>query len=251
MHATDLDLTPKHRGELASPDAAAGLSESASTFKKMELLSLPRLHVLALVILWLGGVASGAVWLWRYESAAGSEAAAPAQWPSDSSVGARPTPGSSEGSRLPLVLLFAHPRCVCTLASLDELEWLLSHSQDRVEAWVVLVVPPGAPPDWEQGEIARRAAAIPGVRVWTDRGGFEAQRFGARTSGQVLLYDTAGRLAFRGGLTPGRGQRGAAGSSRSPLPGLEYLRQVASAPVFGCPLFDPVACDAGGPACQR
>jgi hypothetical protein len=41
-----------------------------------------------------------------------------------------------------------------------------------------------------------------------DVGGAEASRFGARTSGYVLLYDASGKLTFQGGITGSRGHAG-------------------------------------------
>ncbi len=41
-----------------------------------------------------------------------------------------------------------------------------------------------------------------------DDDGAEAKRFGAETSGQTLLYDERGTLAFSGGITGSRGHAG-------------------------------------------
>ena len=41
-----------------------------------------------------------------------------------------------------------------------------------------------------------------------DDDGAEARRFGAETSGQTLLYDARGALAFSGGITGARGHAG-------------------------------------------
>ena len=68
--------------------------------------------------------------------------------------------------------------------------------------------PSGAPDGWADSDIARDAAAIPGVLTFRDEDGDEARRFGAATSGHVMLYDAAGRLHFSGGITPARGHEG-------------------------------------------
>jgi hypothetical protein len=54
----------------------------------------------------------------------------------------------------------------------------------------------------------RDAAAIPGVHPIEDIDGGEIRKFGAATSGQVLLYDASGRLQFNGGITASRGHAG-------------------------------------------
>jgi hypothetical protein len=81
------------------------------------------------------------------------------------------------------------------------------------------------------------AAAVPGVRVVRDDGA-EAWRFGARVSGQVMVYDHAGRLQFSGGITGARGHEGD-NAGRDAIEALLAGRpHAASAFVFGCLLFD-------------
>jgi hypothetical protein len=73
-----------------------------------------------------------------------------------------------------------------------------------------------------------------------DEDGFEAKRFGAKTSGQVVLYAPKGALLFSGGITVSRGHQGS-------NPGLESLITCLTQsnpdrtpwPVFGCLLLDP------------
>ncbi len=203
-----------------------------------------RLPLVALTFAWLAALAAGQVWLLRYQYTTGRAGAAPASWPPDSSV--RPVPGRFT------LLLFAHPRCPCTRASLAELARVVARSGREADVFVVFVLPPGAPAGWERGGLWDTAAAIPGVRVWADRDGREARRFGAETSGLALLYDPEGRPAFRGGVTAGRGHEG-------DNPGREALLAMLTgreagygeADVFGCPLFDDEPPRAeGGPECS-
>ena len=82
-------------------------------------------------------------------------------------------------------------------------------------------------------------AGLPGLTIWDDEGGALARRFGVRTSGHVLLYDSKGRLLYSGGITPARGHRGdnlrpRRGAGRAVRQG---SRQ-SSTPAFGCPLFE-------------
>ena len=63
------------------------------------------------------------------------------------------------------------------------------------------------------------------------------------TSGQVLLYQPSGRLAFSGGITPARGHSGDNPGSDAVLSLVRReARQADGVPVtcrvFGCPLFD-------------
>lgn len=51
-------------------------------------------------------------------------------------------------------------------------------------------------------------ARIPGAHRVIDHGSVEACRFGARISGEVMLFDASGALRFHGGVTPSRGHEG-------------------------------------------
>jgi hypothetical protein len=187
------------------------------------------LFLVVLAIAWLAAVGVGGRWLLDYQAAPGDPVEAPGDWPAGSAVRLEP-------DRFTL-LWFAHPHCPCARASLDELSWLLSRAGGKVEAHLLFVVPPGAPSGWAETDLWRRAAALPGARVVVDEEAREARRFQAETSGQVLLYNPRGRLVFRGGITAGRGHRGA-NTGRHAV--LCWLRSGSAgpteAPVYGCPL---------------
>lgn len=180
----------------------------------------------AAVGLWLALSIGGLAALTRRAGTPGEGASAPARWPAASQV-----PLARER---PTLLFFAHPRCPCTRASLDELARLVARA--RAEVTVLLACPPGADAGWGDTDLARAAAAIPGVRVVRDVDEAEAARFGVATSGQVLLYDVDGALRFAGGITAGRGHAGD-NANRSSLEAV-LAGQVpgADAPVFGCEL---------------
>jgi hypothetical protein len=185
--------------------------------------------VLGTGIVWAAAVASGMSLLWDYSLAAGAPAAAPATWPAGSAltrVAGRPT-----------LVVLAHPRCPCTKATIAELAGLMRYGSDRMKTHVLFSVPAGSGPEWQQTELWRSAASIPGVDVTSDVDGVEARRFGALTSGQVLLYDGDDRLAFAGGITAARGHVGpsiGATTVRSVLEGRPGGQRRAR--VFGCAL---------------
>jgi hypothetical protein len=155
---------------------------------------------LAIVALWAIAVAAGMGMLWRYKNTPGEGASAPVLWPTGTGfVRAR--------DRMTLVL-FAHPRCTCTRATLTELAWLIDHNRAAVSVQVAFMQPPGVDEDWVQSDTYRRVGEMHGVARVIDHGGAEARRFGAATSGQALLYDASGRLLFSGGLTGSRGHPG-------------------------------------------
>ncbi|MFN0022108.1 MAG: hypothetical protein ACKVP0_27995 [Pirellulaceae bacterium] len=103
---------------------------------------------------------------------------------------------------------------------------------------VAFVQPPGTNTDWAHTDIWQAAAAIPGVAVALDHHGLEARRFGARTSGEAFLYDSAGRLVFQGGITPARGHEGDSAGKTAIARWIAAPPAEARAPVFGCPLLD-------------
>ena len=183
----------------------------------------------ALTTAWAAACVGGLSGLAWYASTPGASAPA-ADWPADSRL-----PRSSGGDTL--VVLF-HPKCPCSRATLANLAVLMAHCPaGRVRAVAVFVRPAGVPVGWERTDLWASAAAIPGVTVVADDGGAEAARFGAATSGQALLFDPAGRLRFRGGLTPGRGHAGDSGGSDAVLAVARGEPRAADqTPVFGCPL---------------
>lgn len=175
-------------------------------------------------------VALGFHALWRYSGTASAAAEnVPDTWPADSRI-----PLSRDRATL---VLFAHPKCPCTHASLDELAWLLTALEGKAEARVLFVRPTGAPEGWERTDRWNRAVEIKGATVACDVDGVEAARFHARTSGQVVLYDTAGRLLFQGGITPARGHQGDnAGRRRVVSLVRTGSADAATNEVFGCGL---------------
>lgn len=202
--------------------------------------------LIAFGCVWLLAASAGLLWLARYESTPGVAASAPQRWPDASRIERVPS--------RPTLVMFAHPHCPCTRASIDELARLMTQVQGvAVDAYVVVLKPDGLGDEWDRTDLWRSAAAIPGVQVMDDDGGREGERFGAATSGQTLLYDAAGRLVFSGGITAARGHEGD-NDGRSALVALLTTGVAAQADtaVFGCPLRDqPASCVAGTSTCLQ
>lgn len=182
-------------------------------------------------VLWGVAVAGGFAGLWRYKSAPGAQGAAPLAWPAAA--------GLRLHSDRATLLMFAHPQCACTRASLAELARLMARLHDRVSASVVFAVPRDGGESWARTDLWSSAARIPGVSVQTDEGGVEATRFGVATSGGVVLYDRRGSLLFRGGITSARGHEGNSfGTERITSLLTRGAADRPSAPVFGCALAE-------------
>jgi hypothetical protein len=181
-------------------------------------------------LLWGVAVVTGFNEFVRYETTSGDTLAHKSHWPADSTLIL--TPG-----RFNIVML-AHPRCPCTRASLDELQELLARNGNKAVAHVLFWMPPDADEAWRQTDLWRRAAANPNVHLHADENGVEARRFGAATSGHVVVYDQTGRLQFSGGLTNARGRSGDSIGSAA----IDQIIAGKSPPrtqtsVFGCRLF--------------
>ena len=193
---------------------------------------LKRGGVVLMGLLWACGAAAGFKTLLVYAGAPGATAAAPVQWPGASPVPRRPG--------MPTLIMLAHPRCPCSRASIGELAWIMARAGGKVAVHVFFVKPEGSPAEWEKGDLWRSAASIPGVAVHRDEKGVAAGLFGAETSGQTLLYDGSGRLAFSGGITGARGHAGA-NAGREAVHALLSGKGAAriEAPAFGCALAAP------------
>jgi hypothetical protein len=189
--------------------------------------------VLAMVcLLWGAAVTAGTVLMWNYAQQPGRTGNTASAWPAESRI--------MRSGKLPTLVMFCHPQCPCTRASLGELSRLLADIHGQVEAQVLFFKPAGLPDDWARTDLWRSAEEVPGVRVQIDEDASEARRFQVETSGHALLYDTRGRLLFSGGLTAARGHEG----DNAGCDALAALLRGTTAaegrtPVFGCSLLAP------------
>lgn len=182
-----------------------------------------------LMFIWLSTLAGGFYWLLEYKNTPGATAEPPKRWPQASIL--------SRDSRQPTLLLFLHPHCDCSYASLHELKDLLGEISVRPCIYVLFASPDSVEDTWHQTGLFEEAKTLKNVNVVVDRGDQERQRFRSWTSGQVLLYDANGELQYNGGITRARGVRG-------DNPGRHSIRQLLKgsqsegpdSPVLGCPL---------------
>ena len=158
----------------------------------------------------------------------------PPEWPVECSIAIE--------QNEPTLLVFVHPKCPCSQATVAEMEQLLRRIESAAGAHtpqsrIIAVVPKDYDPSWLQTVSIARALALPRAELFIDEGGVEAQRFGAEVSGTVLYYCSAGVLQYGGGVTAARGHAG-------PNVGRENLReaianrppQFPTIPAFGCRL---------------
>jgi len=190
-------------------------------------------HMLSIVALsvWAAMVSYGVASLLIYNTKPGQAASAPLSFPD--------APEEEESHGRPLMLVFLHPHCPCSRATLDQLEAILVSNEQEFACRVLIVVPSQAEPGWENGPLIERVENIAGISFERDFGGMSAKRFAAATSGQVFFYDSDRSLAFSGGITASRGHAGENVGARAIFNLLENKRSPSTmAPVYGCPLFN-------------
>lgn len=200
---------------------------------------------------WAVLVVMGLSALLAYEMSPGSGATPPPAMAADAEI-----PGKATADYT--LVMAAHPRCPCTRASLRELAVLMTRLHGRLTATVWFYTPAGEAADWAHTGSWEAAAALPGVTVKADPEGTTAGRLGAKTSGQVLLFDPAGRQVFAGGITGARGHEGDnAGLRAVEALVLGQATEPVTTPVFGCSIFDepadgaPASANASSEAARR
>jgi hypothetical protein len=120
---------------------------------------------------------------------------------------------------------------------MDGLARVVAGASEKLVVYVLVMTPSEAEEGWQKTDVWDAAERIAGVHVISDRDAVEAQIFGARTSGQTLLYSPDGNLVFRGGLTASRGHAGPSLGQESILSLLHgQPAEVVETDVFGCAL---------------
>jgi hypothetical protein len=183
------------------------------------------------LLAWCALIVLGFGYLVGYSNTPGRAALPPPAWPVESKI----EPDSAN----PTLLMFLHPYCPCSRASLEELSRIIARADRPAQAVIAFVLRGGTASELQEADLWKAAAVIPGARLWVDIGGLESMRFRAATSGEAMLYAANGRLLFHGGIT---GARGHVGDNRGAAAILSWLNtdqaERATSFVFGCPLAD-------------
>lgn len=191
-----------------------------------------------LLFVWISAVAGGFVWMVRYESRPSVAGVASSDWPDN--------PQIENDDPLPVLVMFAHPKCPCTRASVGELSRLMADCQGLVRAYVAIIEPPRVEDGWSDTVLRSTAEKIPGVQVIIDKDAELARTFHAETSGETFFY-VNGQLRFHGGITVSRGHRGE-NAGRSSIAQILHgsfehanAKAVCQSPVYGCALHDSIS----------
>lgn len=180
---------------------------------------------------WVAALVVGVLFLSQYETTAGARGAGLPQWPAASTL--------PRMAGRPTIVVFVHPKCACSRATATELAAVMADSRHQATVDVVVIEPTSVGEGWAADGTWERFKQLPRSSMVLDRGGIEAARFGARTSGYIVAYDAAGRLRFSGGITASRGHAGDNANRRLLLEQLARATAAARvSDVFGCGLGD-------------
>jgi hypothetical protein len=155
------------------------------------------------------------------------------RWPQDS----RLVQESSER-----LVIFIHPQCPCTRATLSELEAVLA----RHTVATTLVVS-AIDPEWLTSTVMQHINRIQTgypalIDVFLDNDGSESECFEASASGHCMYFNRQGRKVFSGGITASRGHVGDNDARYRLMELIQLNSEVCTLetpslfPVFGCRL---------------
>jgi len=203
---------------------------------------MKRLEVMALI--WGAAIILCVAELTNYQFTPGDLASVPTHWPESSQFDLSETEST--------LVLFVHPQCPCSRATLSELHRLLDREPSPPLVEIAFIQPEGTNEDWVKSDLWDHAQIIPHAETVIDHQATEAARFGVRTSGHCLVYTPSRKLIYSGGLTSSRGHAGA--NNRTQIVH-ELLAEPTSEPqateVFGCSLFKNSEDSLGCPHCRK
>jgi len=188
--------------------------------------------VLMAAILWIVSIGACLAAMSSYRWTPGQSGTVPEKWIPNSLI-------QPDGQRSTLVM-FAHPRCPCTQASLAEFQNLTAQSRTPVQAVIVFYCPDDRGPEWRNTSNWTTARGLNGVSVIEDSNGQLAALFAAECSGLTCLYSPEGTLQYAGGITSGRGHQGEstglAALQKFLVPGPPERTTPVQCSVYGCSL---------------
>ena len=165
--------------------------------------------------------------LMNYSAEAGAHIRVLNRWPAQTQL----SPANK-----PHLVMFLHPGCVCSKASVAELSRLLAEAPE-LTTQVVFMQTPKLEKLYKENSLLTQVKRLPRTKIIIDQEGKESKIFGAETSGLTHLYNELGELVFDGGLTMARGHEGDSVGKKSILEYLKGQKNIKSSLVFGCDIF--------------
>ena len=202
-----------------------------------------------LVLFWLAIICSAWVFAADFEKRPVALEPTLTSWPPESLICKKTGQDSKQTG--PKLLMFVHPNCPCSQASIAELAKFLSRNK-FLDSYAVFIVPDNVDGSWLESKNWSEAQKIPGLQCFADYRATESRLFHARGSGETFLFAGDGRLLFHGGITAARGHQGAntgldklqLAAIKSRIPQFESNPEAVAAsavkstvyPVYGCSL---------------
>lgn len=191
----------------------------------------------ALVCLWFLTASLSMLTLVAYASEPGDAPHLVTTWPANAPI--------NHDKSADTLLLFIHPRCPCSSATLAQLARIVAAAPSPPRTIALLSRPRGTQiAAWDRGALTEALNRIPNTIILPDPNGAIARQFGATTSGYCMLFDQQGNATFAGGITPARAHQGdntgATRLARALRPEAPPIASICS-PTFGCPLVLPHA----------
>jgi hypothetical protein len=178
-------------------------------------------------VLWLGSILGWSSLLAKHQFRPGTVSTFKQDWPQASRL--HPSPDSLT------IVVFAHPECPCLSATLTETERLQTLLREPCRLFVVFADDPAF--DLLRSRHFRRVSDWKNAVVVRDADKHEIALFGARTSGQVFIFDKDRRLLFSGGITESRAHEGDNPNlERAVAAGRSHAPNVVLTRVYGCSL---------------
>ena len=134
----------------------------------------------------------------------------------------------------PNLVTVLHPECACSNATMVEIEQLKKEFGDALAVTAIVDTSAYGVNSREARALISQIQHLQGVALRLDPDGVDADRFGAKVSGQTYLYDRDGQLLFEGGVTMSRGHTGPNQGIESIRRSLTGQRSLAHTSVFGC-----------------
>ncbi len=182
------------------------------------------------VALWIAAVFSGVLALTVHSNSPGESTAIERDVPSHPDIVLSPDQFT--------LMMFVHPHCPCSHASMHEWARIRSQYPDDVHVQVWFYCPPHETESWVHTVLWELACQTASQEPLIDHDGRVAADLGVQTSGHALLFASNGELLYSGGITSSRGHEG--DSINTQAVG-RLLRaesdEFVQYPVFGCPIL--------------
>ncbi len=190
-----------------------------------------RTQIVGFGLIWVALLALGIGALERYTLTPGKLGTISTSWPDQSKL---------KRFNQPTLLVFLHPECACSEATVSELDKIMAKIPMATTVYVLFVQPEGWSEEETKSNLWQRASKIPKLEVVLDESRLEAKLFGALTSGHTLVYGQDGQLAFSGGITGARGHQGDNEGEDAVVEILKNQKNIrlAQTKIFGCGLFE-------------